>query len=91
MPQPFELTLTQEQKTDLLKIRDHDRKAYLRPKAGAILKVAAGEPIRQVAMYGLHKPFADETVRDWIRRYLTDGRTGLLVQKGRGRKPAFSP
>jgi transposase len=69
----------------------HAPKAYVRMKAAAILKVAAGQSMRQVALYGLLHPVAEETVREWIRRYLHEGLVGLLVKPGRGRKPAFSP
>ena len=91
MAQARQLTLTDEQRQDLLDCRDHHPKAYVREKAAAILKVAAGQAVRQVAAHGLLRPRQPKKVGQWIDRYLAQGRAGLLVRKGRGRKPAFSP
>jgi transposase len=85
------LELTQAQQQELQWARDHHAKAYMRVKAAAILKVRQGEAIRQVAAHGLLKPVHEDTIRDWINRYLQAGLAALLVQQGRGRKPAFSP
>jgi hypothetical protein len=86
-----EVKLTDEQVSELTGIRDHHPLAYVRERAAAILKVAAGEPVRQVALAGLLKPRRAETVGEWINRYLAEGPSGLRVRKGRGRKPAFFP
>jgi transposase len=83
--------LSQEQRQDLVQVREHDERPYMRIKAGAILKVAAGETIRTVAREGLHRPYDEDTVRHWIDRYEQEGIDGLRVQAGRGRKPVFSP
>jgi transposase len=91
MPQTFELKLSTAQEQELRWARDHHAKAYIRPKCAALLKVAAGSSMRQVAATGLLKPVAEETVREWIERDLHEGLQGLLVRTGRGRKPAFSP
>ncbi len=72
-------------------MRDHHPKASVRVKAAGILKVWHGASRRQVAKSGLLKPVRRETVQAWIVRYQHDGVAGLLVQSGRGRKPAFSP
>jgi transposase len=91
MALPFRLELSQEQERELEQAVKHARRAYVRMKAAAILKVKRGHSMRQVALHGLLHPVAEETVRKWINRYLTDGLAGLRVQPGRGRKPAFSP
>jgi transposase len=91
MALPLQLDLSQEQEGELTHAMKHAPKAYVRMKAAAILKVAAGQSMRQVALYGLLHRGAFETVREWIRRYLQEGLAGLLVKPGRGRKPAFSP
>jgi transposase len=91
MAQALEVSLTTEQEKDLTWARDHHEKSYLRVKCAAILKVASGYSIRQVARTGLLKAVRQETVSDWIQRYLAEGLDGLLVRAGRGRKPAFSP
>jgi hypothetical protein len=91
MAQALQVELTAAQQQELQHLRDHAAKAYVRVKAAAILKVAAGQAVRQVAEHGLLKPVQPETVSDWITRYLHDGSAALQVQAGRGRKPAFSP
>ena len=88
-PFPFELTPAQVQ--ELEQVRDHHPKAYVRVKAAGILKVWTGSSRRQVAQSGLVTPVRRETVQAWIVCYQHEGVAGLLVQPGRGRKPAFSP
>jgi transposase len=56
-----------------------------------MLKIAAGQSGRDVALHGLLKHRRPDTVYDWVRRYRAAGIAGLRVQPGRGRKPAFSP
>lgn len=90
MPKARQVVLSKEQKDELLQARDHHPKAYVRVKAAAILKVAAGQSMRQVAANGLLKAVKEEVVSDWIDRYLEQGLPGLLVRQGRGRKPAFA-
>ena len=85
------VNLTAEQRKELLRARDHHEKAYVRERAAAILKVADGQSVRQVALHGLLKRHEPETVSEWIKRYLSEGLEGLLVKPGRGRKPAFFP
>jgi len=83
--------LSPEQERELRHCRDHHRLPYMRTKAAAILKVAAGHQIQAVASQGLNQTYQPETVSKWITRYQTHGLDGLRVQLGRGRKPAFSP
>ena len=89
MAQARQVVLAAEQ--ELIWARDHHQKASVRTKAAAILKVAAGQSMRQVARHGLLRAVKEEFVSDWIDRYESDGLSGLLVGQGRGRKPAFSP
>jgi len=91
MAQSYKLVLTTEQLSELEWARDHHSKPYVRERAAAILKVAEGQSIRQVALNGLLKRREPETVKEWIIRYLAEGLAGLLVKPGRGRKPAFFP
>ena len=63
----------------------------LREKAAALLKVADGWMVQDVAAFGLLRPRSHNTVSNWVRRYRRQGLAGLTVAKGRGRKPAFSP
>ncbi|MFQ6101667.1 MAG: helix-turn-helix domain-containing protein [Anaerolineae bacterium] len=91
MPAPYKLELSDEQKAELEEARRRHPKAYVRERAAAILKVAAGESIRQVALKGLLRRREPETVKGWIDRYLAEGLAGLEVKPGRGRKPVFFP
>jgi len=91
MAQPRCIHLTTEQAEELVWVRDHHQKAYMRERAAAILKVAGGLSMLQVGLHGLLKPRRHETLSEWITRYERDGVQGLQVQAGRGRKPAFSP
>ena len=87
----FSVVLSPAQVQELEQVRDHHPLAYVRVKAAGILKVRQGQSLRQVAKNGLLKPVRRETVKAWIVHYQHDGVAGLLVQAGRGRKPAFSP
>ena len=42
MPDPLKLKLTDKQRTELEQARDHHPKPYIRERAAALLKVAAG-------------------------------------------------
>ena len=91
MAQPRQVHLTVAQAQELRWVRDHHEKAYVRERAAAILKVASGDSMLQVALHGLLKPRRYETISEWITRYEQDGVKGLQMQAGRGRKPAFFP
>jgi hypothetical protein len=85
------IVLNQEQRKELHRVRGTHPKFYMRTRAAAILKVAAGLSILQVAHSGLLTRYDDNMVRDWINRYLSEGVDGLKIRSGRGRKPAFFP
>lgn len=85
------LTLSDAQRTDLIQLRDHAAKPYHRERAAALLKLADGLPIQDVAARGLLRRRSRHTVARWLNRYLTGGIAALTVRTGRGRKPAFSP
>jgi hypothetical protein len=86
----FALTLDPDQRATLTAARDHHPKPYVRERAAALLKVASGLAIRCAAADSL-RPRRPETVGAWVHGYLRRGLAALLVAKGRGRKPAFSP
>lgn len=88
---PISLPLTAEQTDELVFLRDHDWRPYLRERAAALLKIAAGQSGLQVATTGLLKPRDPDTIYEWVERYRTDGVAGLTIRSGRGRKPAFFP
>lgn len=91
MGQPRTLSLSADQRAALVRLRDHSPLPYLRERAAALLKVAAGGVLKHVARFGLLRPRAEETVAAWLDRYQAEGVAGLGVRPGRGRKPAFSP
>ncbi len=91
MPKALELPLTAEQREMFEAMPDCHPKPYLRERAAALLKIAAGQAGYQVAENGLLKPRKADTVYQWVHRYQDQGLGGLYIQPGRGRKPAFSP
>jgi hypothetical protein len=91
MPKRRYFKPTAEEKAELEMIRDKHSKAYMREKAGALLKIAAGQSPHQVALGRLLKSRDPDSIYSWLDRYEAEGVEGLLVKEGRGRKPAFSP
>lgn len=91
MPRRRYFKLTEEEKAELISIRDSHEKPYMREKASALLKIAEGESPHAVALAGLLKRRKPDTIYGWLDRYNAEGINGLLVKNGRGRKPAFSP
>lgn len=96
MADPLHVDLSEEQRDELIDVRDHHEKPYMREKAAAVLKVAGppggeGQSARQVALHGLLRERRPNTVRDWVHTYKEEGIDGFLVEEGRGQKPAFSP
>src|SRR3712207_4287841 len=79
--------LTPTQRKELLDLRRQHPKPYVRERAAAILQVANGKTIGEVAKTGLLKQRQDETVSSWVQRYLLEGITGIEIRTGRGRKP----
>jgi Helix-turn-helix domain len=82
---PRTLVLTPAQYAELVWTRDHDRRAYLRERAAALLKVAAGQTAHHVARHGLHKPRDPDTLYRWLDVYAQDGLAGLVHRPRRSR------
>lgn len=91
MPPALKIELSEAQRQELAEIRDHHRLPYLRERAAAILKIAAGNSGLQTARNLLNRPHWQDTVYEWVKRFQAEGATGLEIRKGRGRKPSFSP
>ncbi|HUR55304.1 MAG TPA: helix-turn-helix domain-containing protein [Gemmataceae bacterium] len=85
------LTLTPARRRTLIHVRDHDPTPYLRERAAALLKVADGWTVKDVAALGLLAPRSANTVAEWVTRYERGGIRSLRIRPGRGRTPAFSP
>lgn len=91
MPKHRTLRLTDEEHATLTHLRDHAPQPYLRERASALLKIAAGIPPALVARTGLLRARDPDTVYAWLNRWQAEGLDGLPIRDGRGRKPAFSP
>ena len=91
MPKHRTLDLSEQQCEELRRYRDHDQRPYLRERAAALLKIADGEKAAEVARRLLLRRHKPDTIYEWQDRYEREGIKGLLIRKGRGRKPAFSP
>jgi hypothetical protein len=83
--------LSDEERQELIELRDHAPQPYLRERAAALLKIEAGRTAAWVARYGLLRVRKPDTVYAWMDRFLLEGVAGLRILPGRGRKPAFSP
>ena len=91
MPKRIRVELNAAQVQELEAMRHQSEKPYLRERAAAVLKVAAGQTLSEVAETGLLIRHEPETVHAWIKAYLKDGLSAWAIQSGRGRKAAFSP
>jgi hypothetical protein len=91
MPKVYRIKLSESQQVELDKASRRHPKPYIREKVVGIVKVAAGNSLRQVAYHQLQQRHAPETVKGWCESYLASGLKGLAVKPGRGRKAAFSP
>jgi hypothetical protein len=85
------LRLSEEERTALLQLRDHDPKPYKRERAAALLQLGDGVPGAEVARQGLLRPRAPRTIYRWRDRFAYLRLASLAMRPGRGRKPAFSP
>ena len=73
------LTLTEEQRHQLLELRDHDPRPYVRERGAALLKIADGESPHRVARLGLLKPRDPDTLYSWLDLYQASGAQGLIA------------
>lgn len=71
------LVLTEVQRQELLQLRDHDPRPYVRERGAALLKIADGQSPHQVATRGLLKPRDPDTVYAWLDYYQNFGAAGL--------------
>lgn len=91
MPAAAQLPLDASARQELCALRDHGPKAYLRERAAVLLAIADGRSMRAAARQAGLKPHHIETICAWVARYRAQGVSGLLIAKGRGRKPASFP
>lgn len=82
--------MNSKQKADLLKLRNHSPKPYIRERAAALLQVSEGASGLWVAQHGLLQERDPDTIYGWLDRYEAEGIEGLPIREGRGRKPAYA-
>ena len=78
------LTLTDEQRQQLLHHRDHHPKPYVRERAAALLQIADGSSPHAVARAGILRPRHPDTVYAWLDAFLAEGLDGLLAHQQGG-------
>ena len=71
--------LTEEQRQELLRLRDHDPRPYVRERGAALLKIADGQSPHRVARRGLLKPRDHDTVYAWLDNCRASGAHGLIA------------
>ncbi len=76
---------------ELIELRDHAVKPYLRERAAALIKIAEGASAHWVARHGLLKERDPDSLYSWLNRYQAQGIDGLVIRDGRGRKAAYEP
>jgi hypothetical protein len=79
MPQRRILSLTDDQRQELVRHRDHDPRPAVRERCAALLKVAAGQSPHAVARHGLLRPRDPDTIYAWLDYYQGQGLPGLVA------------
>ena len=80
------LTLTEEQRQELVQLRDHDPRPYVREQGAAILKIAEGLSSHRVARSGLLKSRDPDTIYAWLDQFEAEGIAGLIARPQGGRR-----
>jgi len=83
------LSLTEEQRQELLRLRDHDARPYVRERGAALLKIAEGDTAHRVAKRGLLKPRDPDTVYSWLDPYQASGAQGLIAHPQGGSRGRY--
>lgn len=84
------ITLSDDDKKALERIRDTHPAPHMRERAAAILKVAGGMSAHSVAKRGLLKEREADVIYEWLNRWEAEGLASLEIKKGRGRKTKHS-
>jgi Winged helix-turn helix len=84
MPQRRTITLSEDQRQQLLHYRDHDPRPDIRERCAALLKIADGQAAYTVARVGLLRPRDPDTLYHWLAYFEADGIAGLLVHRHGG-------
>ena len=84
------LELAETERETLEQMRDRHPKFYMRERAAALLRIAAGHSAHSVAVTGILKPRDPDTLYKWLTDYESKG-IGGLRQPVRRKRRAFSP
>jgi transposase len=85
VPASRSLDLNPADRAALAHAASQDPRPYYRERCAALLKIADGTSVRQVAQHGLLRRRRPETVADWLHRYQATGLDGLVQQSRRPR------
>jgi hypothetical protein len=84
--------LSAEQRRTLERARDHHRLASVRERATAVLLVADGQSLGQVARDGFARPKKRETIGTWLDWYEAGGLDAMIGhQHGGARRGRLRP
>ena len=83
------ISLTEEQRQELVRLRDHDPRPYVRERGAAVLKIAEGQSPHRVAQSGLLKPRDPDTISAWLDRYQAEGVAGLTAHPHGGSRGRY--
>jgi transposase len=83
------LSLTEDQRQELVELRDHDPHPYVRERGAAILKIAEGQSAHRVARSGLLRPRDPDTIYAWLDRYEAEGTAGLIAHPQGGSRGRY--
>ena len=84
MAQRRTLDLSEGERQELMRCRDHDPRPDVRERCAAILKIAAGTTAHAVARRGLLKERDPDPVYGWLNAYERGGLAGLLARRHGG-------
>ncbi len=78
------LRLTQDQRMELERHRDHDPRPYVRERSAALVKIADGMSPHAVAQGGLLRERDPDTVYGWLNTYEAAGVAGVIEHRHGG-------
>jgi hypothetical protein len=83
------LSLTEDQRQELVRVRDHDPRPSVRERGAAIIKIAEGQSPHRVARSGLLRPRDPDTIYAWLGRYQAEGVAGLIAHPHGGSRGRY--
>ena len=83
------LTITEEERSQLIDHRDRHASPQVRERCAALLKVAGGKSPHWVAQQGLLKERDPDTVYNWMNIYEAEGLAGLVARQHGGPRQGY--